>query len=215
MRIGFCTDLCDGLFDIENQIDCLICCGNFNPLYDKELLTWNIVNQVDWIKNKLNVWIEKYPNICFIFSSGPNDHIAKFYGSQMNYYLKGNYIQDDTIVYKGIKIYSMPWLPSHYSGFEPAAFTVRDSSLYMTAIDSIPDSTEILVSWNHGYSNKNCKNIQDQGDVYMKKKLQNLKNLKIHAFGQHIEDRNVHASTSHLIVNSNRAYVGPYTIVEI
>ena len=114
-----------------------------------------------------------------------------------------------------MKIYSMPWLPPHHYGYEPSAFTVRDSSLYMTAIDSIPDGTDILVSWNHAYSNKNCKNIQDQGDIYMKKKLQNLKNLKIHAFGQHIEDKNIHASNSHLIVNSNRAYVGPYTIVEI
>lgn len=215
MKIGFCTDLYDGLFDIDSQLDCLICCGNFNPLYDKELITWNIVNQVDWINEKLNVWVEKHPNICFIFSSGPNDHIAKFYGSNLNFYLKANYIQDEAMIYKGIKIYSMPWLPVHHIGFEPSAFTVRDSSLYMAAVDSIPEDVDILLSWNHGYSNKNCKNIQDQGDIYLKKKIQSLKKLKIHAFGQYVEDNAIHASNSHLIVCSNRSHVGPYTIVEI
>ena len=72
MKLAFCSDLCDGLFEVSNDLDCLICCGNFLPIYDKELLTWNITNQVDWVDSTLNKWIERYPSTCFVFSGGPN-----------------------------------------------------------------------------------------------------------------------------------------------
>ena len=58
MKFAFCTDLCDGLFEIKEDIDCLICCGNFMPIYDKELVTWSIVKQVEWVGDQLNKWVE-------------------------------------------------------------------------------------------------------------------------------------------------------------
>lgn len=215
MKIGFCTNICDGLFEIKEKIDCMICCGNFSPIYDKELLTFNIINQADWIEEHLNKWMDRYPDVCFIFNGGPNDHVAKFYGPNINYYMRANYVQDDTLIFKNLKIYCTPWLPVHHIGIEPSAFTARDSSLYVSAIESIPNDTDILVTWNHAYGHKNCKDIIEQGDVFLKKKIQSLKNLKIHAFGQYVEDNVIQGSNSHLVVCSNRGSVGPYTIVEI
>ena len=215
MKLAFCSDLCDGLFDIKEEIDCLLCCGNFLPIYDKELLTWNITNQVEWVSDHLNKWIDRYPSTCFIFSGGPNDHLAKFYGSHANYYLKANYIQDELLNFKGLKIYSMPWLPKHFLELEPNAFKAKDSSMYMAAVDSIPDDVDILNTWNHCYTHRNCKDISDQGDLYLKKRVQSLKNLKIHSFGQSVEDNVILHSSNHLVVSSNRVRVGPYTTVQI
>ena len=215
MKLAFCSELCDGLFEVSNDLDCLICCGNFLPIYDKELLTWNITNQVDWVDSTLNKWIERYPSTCFVFSGGPNDHLAKFYGSHANYYIKANYIQDELLYFKGLNIYSMPWLPPHASEMEPNAFKTKDASLYIAAVDSIPEETDILITWNHCYLHKNCKDIAEQGDLYLKKKVQSLRNLKIHSFGQSVEDNVILHSSKHLVVSSNRARVGPYTTVQI
>jgi hypothetical protein len=215
MKLGFCTNICDGLYEIGEKLDCMICCGNFCPVNENDILTFSIINQADWIYGNLNKWIERYSDTCFILSSGPNDHIAKFYGSNLNFYVKGNYIQDEAMLFKGLRIYSMPWMPSHYSISSKYAFSAIDSSLYMAAVDSIPDDTDILLTWHHSYSKKNCKNIDEQGDIYLKKKIKSLKNLKIHAFGQLVQDNVIDSSGSHLIVCSNRASVGPYTIVEI
>lgn len=215
MKLGFCSDLCNGLFEIKEDIDCLICCGNFLPIYDKELITFNITNQVEWIDATLNKWIERHPSTCFVFSGGPNDHLAKFYGSHTDFYIKANYIQDEAFIFKGLKIYAMPWLPVHAKEFEPMAFKTRDSSLYIAAVDSIPDDVDVLVTWGHCYTNKNCKDISDQGDLYLKKKVQSLKKLKIHAFGQSVEDSTITHLTSHLVVSSNRSRVGNYTTVQI
>ena len=215
MKIGFCTDLCDGLFDLKENLDCLICCGNFLPIYDKELLTWNITNQVDWIEDHLNKWMDRYPNTCFIFGGGPNDHLAKFYGSNANYYMRANYLQDELMTYKGLKVYSMPWVPIHFSNMEPNAFKSRDIDLYLAAVDSIPEETDILITWNHCYMHKNCNDISEQGDIYLNKKVQSLKNLKIHAFGQLVEDNVIQNATSHLVVCANRSHVVNYTTVQI
>ena len=188
---------------------------HFLPIYDKELLTWNITNQVEWVSDHLNKWIDRYPSTCFIFSGGPNDHLAKFYGSHANYYLKANYIQDELLNFKGLKIYSMPWLPKHFLELEPNAFKAKDSSMYMAAVDSIPDDVDILITWNHCYTHRNCKDISDQGDLYLMKRVQSLKNLKIHSFGQSVEDNVILHSSNHLVVSSNRVRVGPYTTVQI
>lgn len=215
MKLAFCSDLCDGLFNINEKIDCLICCGNFLPIFDKEFLIWNITNQVDWIDASLNKWIERHPSTCFVFNGGPNDHLAKFYGSNTDYYLKGNYIQDELFSFKGLKIYAMPWLPPHAYELEPNAFKTKDNSLYIAAVDSIPDETDVLVTWHHCYINKNCRDVSDQGDIYLKKRVQSLKNLKIHAFGQPVEDNVILHSSRHLVVSSNRSRVGIYTTVQI
>ena len=214
MKFAFCTDLCDGLFEIKEDIDCLICCGNFMPIYDKELVTWSIVKQVDWVGDQLNKWVEKYPSICFVFSGGPNDHLAKFYGSKTNYYLNSNYIQDELMTFKGLKIYSMPWVPCHFKTMEANAFKSHNSSFYLSAVDSIPEETQILVTWNHSYVNTNCKDISEQGDIYLKKKIESLKKLEIHAFGQSVEDSVIQQAENHLVVCSNRTIVGPYTTVK-
>jgi hypothetical protein len=129
--------------------------------------------------------------------------------------MRANYIQDELITFKGLKIYSMPWVPIHFSNLDPNAFKSKDINLYTTAIESIPAETDILVTWNHCYMHKNCTNISDQGDIYLNKKINTLKNLKIHAFGQMVEDTVIQNATSHLVVCANRSHVGNYTTVQI
>jgi hypothetical protein len=184
MKIGVVTDISQSLPSLEEDFDLFIIAGNFMPLYDSGLVTWNIVNQVDFIENKLNPWIKNIKSKYKLVMGGPNDHLAQFYGSQTSFYIHADYVQDELITYSGINLYGMPWVPRHYFTEKRinGAFKSRDNSFFKIAIDSIHDNTDILITNVPPKLNFNGENHFEDGDIYLSNKINALKNIKYHIF---------------------------------
>ena len=145
--IATCSDVSDRLPELKEPVDVIVLCGSFCPIFDKNLLSWNITNQVDYIEFKLNPWLDALPAPCKIIVGGRNDHIAEFYGHNLSYYLHAEYVQDDTINCKGMHVYGTPWIPPHMKSPDRAdAFFSAKASKYIKAIERIPSFVDILVS---------------------------------------------------------------------
>lgn len=183
MKIGIVSDFCSDLPEIDESFDTFIVLGNFLPLFDKMLATWNVINQVDYIDNIFNPWLRKINSNYKLILGGNNDHLVQFYGSQSSFYLAGDYIQDDLITINGVNFYGMPWVPNHY--YEKgalAAFKSRDGNFFSLAVDSIHQDTEILITNTPPKLNFLSESTKTDGDIFLSKKIDSLKNIKIHMF---------------------------------
>lgn len=183
MKIGIITESCQNLPEIDESFDVFIVLGNFLPVFDKRLVTWNIINQVDYIDNIFNPWLGKVNSKYKLILGGMNDHLAQFYGSQSSFYLAGDYIQDDLITISGINFYGMPWVPSHYYDKEYlTAFKSREGNFFSLAVDSIHQDTDVLITNTPPKLNFLSENTKTDGDIFLSKKIESLKNIKIHMF---------------------------------
>lgn len=206
MKIGIVTDIGSDLPSITDKLDLLVILGNFLPLYDKTLVTWNIVNQVQYIENIFNPWLKKIKSNYKLVIGGCNDHLAQFYGSQTNYYLSADYIQDELITYNGINFYGMPWVPPHYcvNNDGVLSFRSRDISFYSMAIESIHDQTDILFTNVPPKMNYYNDDPLDDGDIYLSNKIEKLKNIKYHIYSMNTRvDSDIEKSINHKSICCN------------
>jgi hypothetical protein len=176
--IATCSDVSDRLPELKEPVDVIVLCGSFCPIFDKNLLSWNITNQVDYIEFKLNPWLDALPAPCKIIVGGRNDHIAEFYGHNLSYYLHAEYVQDDTINCKGMHVYGTPWIPPHMKSPDRAdAFFSAKASKYIKAIERIPSFVDILVSNTYP---REGESADLEADFALAKKIDSLSNLKLH-----------------------------------
>ena len=133
----------------------------------------------------------------------------------------GVYIQDEDVTYRGIKFYFSPWTPSFFGwGFN--ADRGEDIKKYW---DLIPLDTNVLVTHGPPYD------ILDQikpgksehlGCEELKKKIERLPDLKIHAFGHIHGSRGVRRELKTDFINAsflNEQYAPHtgkgYTLIEL
>ena len=181
MKIGVVTDCFDNLPSIDEKFDAFIVLGSFLPVYDTRLVTWNIVNQVDYIDNLFNPWLNKINSDYKIILGGKNDHLAQFYGSQTGFYLAGDYLQDETITIKGVNFYGMPWVPSHYYDKDLCiAFRSREGNFFNLAVESINDNVDVLLTNVPPKLNFTSDDHKFDGDIFLSKKIESLKKIKLH-----------------------------------
>lgn len=103
--------------------------------------------------NKLEVeffcaWLEDQPYKYKVFIAGNHDRVFENTPVMVNDIIADydiTYLQDDSVVIDGIKIYGSPWQPAFCSW----AFNLpRDGEALQAKWDAIPDDTDILVT--HG-----------------------------------------------------------------
>ena len=199
MKIGVVTDCFENLPSINESFDVFIVLGNFLPIYDTRLVTWNIVNQVDHIDNVFNPWLDKIKSDYKIILGGKNDHLAQFYGSQTSFYLSGDYLQDEIMTIKGINFYGMPWMPSHYYDSDLAiAFRSREGNFFNLAVESINDNVDILLTNVPPKLNFTSDDHKFDGDIFLSKKIESLKKIKFHLFSMCTSvDENIEKTIKH------------------
>jgi len=185
MKIAITSDLHTGLFDFNDEVDLFIICGNICPLWDKEAITYNIVNQTEWIEKELNPWLEKLNADNVLAIGGPNDFVAQHYGSNFSFYLNANYIQDEPITFGGITFYGMPWTPSHYvESHYQCAFKSRSGELFKIALDSINNNIDVLLTYVAPRTSLcEAQGEKNRGDVFLTNRVEELKKLRLCAYG--------------------------------
>ncbi|MAG27471.1 hypothetical protein CMI47_18210 [Candidatus Pacearchaeota archaeon] len=183
MRVAVTSDLYTGLFDFQENVDLFIICGNICPIWDKEAITYNIVNQTEWIEKELNPWLGRLNTDNILAIGGPNDFVAQHYGSNFSFYLNANYIQDEPITFSGTTFYGMPWIPSHYvDSHYQCAFKSRSGELFKIALDSINNNIDVLLTYVAPRTSSDVKG-ENRGDVFLSNRIKELKKLKLCAYG--------------------------------
>jgi len=212
--IATCSDVFSNLPTLKEAVDVVVLCGSFCPMYDNELITWNITNQVDFIEAKLNPWLDSLPSPCKIVVGGKNDHIAEFYGAQLSNYIKAEYVQDDTVDCKGLHIYGTPWMPLHMkSEKQKDAFMCSKSSKYLRAIERIPSFVDVLVTNTFP---REGESSDQESDFALAKKMDDLKKLQIHihSAAKNIDDGN-YVPKRYVSVQAPSAADGEFAIIRI
>ena len=215
MKIAVTSDLWAGLFDFEDSVDTFIVCGNICPIWDREPFGYNITKQSEWIEKTLNPWLGKLNTDNILLLAGPNDFSAQHYGSNLSFYLNGNYIQDEPITVRQKVFYAMPWIPSHY--VEPddhCAFKSKSGELFNLALDSINNNTDVLLTYvpprtSYDRESDMLSGNKMRGDIFLKKKIDELKKLQLCVYGMPSCEKD----TS--IIKKSRAIGNPYRVFEL
>jgi len=99
---------------------------------------------------------------------------------------KIEYLEDSEVIIDGIKIYGSPWQPE----FHNWAFNMERGEKIKRIWDNIPDDVNILITHGppHGIGDLVRERIH-AGCLELLKRIQQLKNLKLHVFG-HIHSGN-------------------------
>lgn len=211
MKIAVTSDLYTGLFDFQENVDLFVVCGNICPIWDREAITFNIVNQTEWVERELNPWLGKLNTDNVLVMGGPNDFIAQHYGSNFSFYLNANYIQDEPITFSGTTFYGMPWIPSHYvEGRYKCAFKSRSGELFKIALDSINSNIDVLLTYaSPRTSLEEPIGDKNRGDVFLSNRIKELKKLKLCAYGM------VSCEKDTPIIKKSRTNDSPYRIFNI
>jgi hypothetical protein len=176
--IATCSNVNLNFPKLKESVDVVVLCGSFCPMYDKNLLTWNITNQSDFIREKLNPWLDELPSPCKIIVGGRNDHIAEFYGGNLSNYIHAEYVQDYVIDCKGLHIYGTPWMPNYLkSNDQKDAFLCSSAQKYLRAIDKIPSFTNVLVTNTFP---REGESSEEEADFALANKMDKLEKLQIH-----------------------------------
>ena len=217
MRIVVCPNPAPDLKEIDGKYDLAIVCG-ICPLFDNHLVTWNVINSIDWIDGKFNSWLKNIDATVKVVTASPYDFVAEFYGSQLSYYLAGEYLQDDTVSFKGLNIYAMPWyMPHmpHVPGHGVRAFKARNSELMNVAIDSIPDETDILICNTHEHMCKGDVLPYFHGDSRLLERLDSLKRLKLFIHTNTACDFEQAQQRKYLTLCASHETIGSSTVVNM
>lgn len=215
MKIVVCSNPSPHLEHIDGKFDCALVCG-LCPIFDAKLVTWNIVNDVDWIEEKLNPWLKQIDAPTKVVTGSPSDYVAEFYGSQLSFYVAGEYIQDETISVKGLNIYSMPWTPGLNQNRElTEAFVAKNSEFLSIAIDSIPDDTDILICNMHAHECAEIVMPNLIGDVRLRKRLESLRKLKLFVHGNKSCTPIIKEPKKYLTICANQESIGTSTVVNM
>jgi hypothetical protein len=214
MRILICSNPSENFPVIEGKYDLTIVCG-ICPVFDKKLITWNIVNSVDWIEDKFNPWIRSIDSSVKIAFPSFYDHIAEFYGSQLAYYLAAEYIQDETLLVKGLNIYSMPWSMPYHAIEEKSAFTARSKEFMNVAIESIPENSDIVIANMHSHFCEGDVLPHMHGDGKLRQKLDSVKKLKLFVHANEACESEEQDSKKYLTLCANQKTIGTSTVINM
>jgi|LauGreDrversion4_2_1035121.scaffolds.fasta_scaffold02259_7 hypothetical protein len=215
MKIVVCSNPAPEMSAIDGKYDLALVCG-ICPTFDPHLITWNIINSVDYIEQKFNPWLHGVDAAVRVVIGGPRDHIAEFYGAQMSYYMPGEYLQDDMIVAKGLNIYAMPWyLPYEMDDKESGAFRARTKEFMNVAIDSIPDETDILLTNTHAHHCAEDVLPYFQGDQRLGNRLASLKRLKLLIHSNRSCEAELNQPRKYLTICASRETIGSSTVIHM
>jgi hypothetical protein len=215
MKIVVCSNPSPEMSAVEGRYDLALVCG-ICPVFDPHLITWNIVNSVDYIEEKFNPWLRNIDASVRVVMGGPRDHIAEFYGAQMSYYMPGEYLQDDTLVAKGLNIYAMPWyLPYEIDDKESGAFRARTKEFMNVAIDSIPEETDILLTNTHAHHCAEDVLPYFQGDQRLGNRLTSLKRLKLLIHSNRSCEAAPNQPRKYLTICASKEAIGSSTVIHM
>lgn len=212
--IATCSDIGKNLPPLKEPVDILILCGSFCPIFDKTLISWNITNQVDYIQQHINPWLDNLPAPCKIIVGGKNDHVAEFYGSQLTHYLHAEYLQDDTMNCKGLKIYGTPWIPPHMKDEDQSsAFLCPQPAKYMRAIEKIPKNINVLITNMYP---REGESADLESDFALANKMDSLSSLQIHIHSGKLEVvEEDYKPKKYVSINSPPASQNEFAIIRI
>ncbi len=212
--IAACSDVFAQMPQLKEAVDIAIICGSFCPLFDKSLVSWNITNQVDFIQEKFNPWLDSLPAPCKIIVGGKNDHVAEFYGSQLSNYIHAEYVQDDTVNCKGLNIYGTPWIPQHMQAKDQSnAFLCIKPEKYIKSIERIPKYTNILITNTYP---REGESIDVEADFALAKKMESLKSMQLHIHSSaKIISEEEYKPKRYVSVQAPHASEGEFAIIRI
>lgn len=159
-------------------------------------------------------WMEVQPYAQIVYIAGNHDGFLKNSCSdeESRQFLapedwpnpKIEYLRDNTFMYKGLKIYGMPWTPTFCDWF-----FMKDREGMREVVGKIPDDVDILITHGPSYGvldtcpNFGCLDeIKHVGCYELTKRLKELKQLKLHVFGHVHEAYGVHQG-NYLSINAS------------
>lgn len=144
LEVWATSDMHGNLIDPDTIPDCdvFIIAGDSCPVWASH----DIVTQSVWLNNVFKPWINEGIEASKVILIGGN-HDFVMQTNDFKYWAKENlwcdYLQDESVSYKGLNIYGTPWVPR----LQRWAFYGDENKLINT-FSLIPDDTHILVS--HG-----------------------------------------------------------------
>jgi len=200
MKIMFISDTHGNneMIEVDKDIDILVHTGDFTRTRMNARM--DLVLLLDWF---LGLEVEYKIFIAgnhdkFIFENNEEaKRMIEFYNDK--YGANIIYLEDSEVVIEGIKFYGSPWTPIFFNWY----FMKNENEL-ANYFNRIPEDTDILLT--HGPA----ENILDRthsnryvGSSALRYKIDNLNNLKIHAFGHIHEDRGVIEKKGKLFINAS------------
>ena len=188
MKICCISDLHGNLNFNVPECDVLVIAGDICPTANH-----SINFQKSWLETNFNIWLSDQSAKHIIGIAGNHDFIFEHEIPKINW----NYLFESSLIIDGIKFAGHPWTPEFYDW----AFNVRRGDLYMKH-EKIDNDTNVLIT--HGpprgildkvYSFIGTVVKDNLGDNELSTKIQNIPNLKLHAFG--------HLHSSHGLLEQN------------
>lgn len=179
MRITAISDM-HGLLPDPGEVpacDLLLIGGDICPVRDHSL-----PRQSRWLQETFRPWLNTLNAKEIVGIAGNHDFIAQKFPRQMQR-LPWTYLEDEWVVFEGLKIYGTPWVPN----FGPWAF-MDDERALAHIFGQIPLDTDVLLSHGPaaGLGGMTDRGI-DAGSVALREKIEDLTFLKLHVFG-HIHE---------------------------
>ncbi len=192
---------------IEPADLCLISgdiCPHFKTSYVGDY--GDCLGQSQWLSLVFKPWMDALPVKQTYFCWGNHDwvgektpHLLPSFANPKN---KINCIQDDFVVYKGLKIWFSPW-SLYFFGWAFNAPEEGGEEFLKQKYDQIPNDTDIIVSHTcpHGYGDK-TNTLENTGPISLFNRMVDIKPKLI--VGGHIHcDRNIFKYKNTTIVNAS------------
>lgn len=111
MRIGIISDTLGDLPKVEGEFDLFIHAGNFAPMVQRDNHQIEITKQSQWMEDLFCSWFKNIKAKHKIFIPGQHDHVAHWFGRDLEKHVGAMYLQDEAATIEKTIIYGMPWCP--------------------------------------------------------------------------------------------------------
>lgn len=191
MRIYPIADL-HGHLPYTPPCDLLVIAGDVCPVVDH-----GVDRQRTWLDADFRAWLLRQPAREKVGIAGNHDFLAQFEPDFMRS-LPWVYLQDEATEIAGLKIFGSPWTPTFFNW----AFMKDDPELE-DIWAAIPSDTQLLITHGppRGFGDRTRRGVT-AGSWTLLKRIQQLKELKLHVFGHIHEDPGAWTYNGVLLINS-------------
>ena len=181
MKIVMISDLHGTLPDTVPECDVLTIAGDVSPCYGR--YPYHKI----WMKDNFNHWLKDQPARNIVGVAGNHDEALM--DDDFANSLHWDYLKDSSVIIDHVKFYGHPWTKLFCDWY----FQLDDISLAVKN-NMIPDDTDVLITHGPPYGVldvvqgvdvmvRGRRESEYLGDKSLKRRVNELPNLKLHTFG--------------------------------
>jgi len=201
LRLVFISDTHGMLPDETPPCDVLVHCGDIGPFCDN-------AGQRAYLNCRFLPWLNEQPALHKIFIPGNHDSMFQDEPNEpLLLHKRVTFLLDSSVTIGGLKFYGSPWVPWYRDfSFNSPRYEPDSTEFMKSKWSHIPYDTQVLITHcppNGILDHQAYKNPTHLGCNELRKRVESLKHIKVHAFGHLHENKQKHDSDGRVFVNAS------------